>query len=168
MADCRVVNASPLITLAKVGQLALLEEPECVLVIPAPVAQQVLRWPAEDLARKALAGGWGGTPIPVEPDADIMEWGLGPGESGVMTLARSMNGVAVIDDGAARRCAGPRSALDRDARSGAPGRAAGTHRLGRRDPGAVGRCRLTVEQRCRSGRLGAGHRGGLAKTMNRA
>jgi hypothetical protein len=38
MADCRVVNASPLITLAKVGQLGLLEEPECALVIPAPVA----------------------------------------------------------------------------------------------------------------------------------
>jgi predicted nucleic acid-binding protein len=55
MADCRVVNASPLITLAKVGLLDLLEEAECVLVIPAPVAQEVLRWPAEDPARKARA-----------------------------------------------------------------------------------------------------------------
>jgi predicted nucleic acid-binding protein len=59
MADCRVVNASPLIALAKVGQLGLLEERECVLVIPAPVAHEVLRWPAEDPARKALAGGLG-------------------------------------------------------------------------------------------------------------
>lgn len=57
MADCRVVNASPLITLAKVGQLGLLEEPECLLVIPAPVAQEVLRWLAENPARKALASG---------------------------------------------------------------------------------------------------------------
>jgi predicted nucleic acid-binding protein len=105
MADCRIVNASPLITLAKVGQLGLLEEPERELIIPAPVAHEVLRWPAEDPARKALAGGWGGTPVPVEPDADIMEWGLGPGESGVLTLARSMQGVAVIDDGAARAAA---------------------------------------------------------------
>jgi len=102
MADCRVVNASPLITLAKIGQLDLLEEQECVLVIPAPVAQEVLRWPAEDPARKALAAGWGATPVPVQPDADIMAWGLGPGQSGVLTLARSMQGVAVIDDGAAR------------------------------------------------------------------
>ena len=34
-----------------------------------------------------------------------MEWGLGPGESGVLTLARSMWGTAVIDDGAALRAA---------------------------------------------------------------
>lgn len=57
---------------------------------PAPVAREVLRWPAEDAARTALAQGWGGTPVPVEPDTDIMEWGLGPGESGVMIPARSM------------------------------------------------------------------------------
>lgn len=43
--------------------------------------------------------------MPVEPDTDIIEWGLGPGESGVMTLARSMQGIAVIDDGAARGAA---------------------------------------------------------------
>lgn len=105
MPDCRVVNASPLITLAKVGQLGLLEEPEFALIIPDPVAREVLRWPAEDPARKALSAGWGGTPVPVEPDVDIMEWGLGSGESGVITLARSMKGVAVIDDGAARSAA---------------------------------------------------------------
>lgn len=34
-----------------------------------------------------------------------MAWGLGPGESGVLTLARSMQGTAVIDDGAARGAA---------------------------------------------------------------
>lgn len=53
MADCRVVNASPLIALAKIGQLGLLAEPEWVLIIAAPVAHEVLRWPAEDPARKA-------------------------------------------------------------------------------------------------------------------
>ncbi len=105
MPDSRVVNASPLITLAKVGQLGLLEETGFTVVIPAPVAREVLRWPAEDPARKALSAGWGGTPVPVEPDVDIMEWGLGSGESGVITLARSMKGVAVIDDGAARSAA---------------------------------------------------------------
>jgi hypothetical protein len=46
-----------MITLAKIGQLGLLEEPERELIIPAPVAQEVLRWPAEDRARKALAAG---------------------------------------------------------------------------------------------------------------
>ncbi|AGA92431.1 putative nucleic acid-binding protein, contains PIN domain (plasmid) [Thioflavicoccus mobilis 8321] len=105
MPDCRVVNASPLITLAKVGQLGLLEEPGFALIIPDPVAREVLRWPAEDPARKALSAGWGGTPVPVAPDVDIMEWGLGPGESGVLTLARSRQCVAVIDDGAARAAA---------------------------------------------------------------
>jgi predicted nucleic acid-binding protein len=53
MADCRVVNASPLIALAKIGQLGLLEEPDWVLIIAAPVAHEVLRWPAQDPARKA-------------------------------------------------------------------------------------------------------------------
>ena len=77
----------PLIALGKVGRLDLLEEPGFTVVVPAPVAREVLRWPADDPARKALSAGWGGSPVPVEPDVDIVEWGLGPGESGVITLA---------------------------------------------------------------------------------
>ena len=105
MTEYRVVNSSPLITLAKIGRLDLLEGPGVTVVIPAPVAQEVARWPKEDPARKALAAGWGGIPVVVQTAADVLDWGLGLGESGVITLARSMSATAVIDDKAARTAA---------------------------------------------------------------
>jgi predicted nucleic acid-binding protein len=47
----RVVDASPLITLAKVGRLDLLEASGLQLVVPEPVAQEVRRGDADDAAR---------------------------------------------------------------------------------------------------------------------
>lgn len=46
--------------------------------------------------------GGGGTPVEVVPEIDIVEWGLGPGESAVLSLARAKDGIAVVDDRAAR------------------------------------------------------------------
>ena len=50
MARVRFVNASPLITLAKVGRLDLLSGPGVQLVIPEAVAEEVLAGPEGDPA----------------------------------------------------------------------------------------------------------------------
>ena len=52
-----VVNASPLITLAKVGRLDLLVGPGHTLVIPEAVHGEVLQGPDDDPARRALETG---------------------------------------------------------------------------------------------------------------
>ncbi len=145
MTEYRVVNSSPLITLAKIGRLDLLEGPGVSVVIPAPVAQEVARWPKEDPARKALAAGWGGIPVVVQTAADVLEWGLGLGESGVITLARSMSATAVIDDKATHGRTHPGCAFDRHFGPSAEGGTFGSGTIGSRDPGGIGRCRATTE-----------------------
>lgn len=101
-----VTNASPLISLARAGALDLLLDPEADLLIPEPVASEVLAGPAADPARQALERGWGRR-IPVEVlRPAVLEWSLGRGESAVLTLAADRPGsVAILDDAAARRCA---------------------------------------------------------------
>lgn len=101
-----MVNASPIITLAKAGYLGLFEQLSVDLLIPIPVITEILAGSPSDSARKALESGWGrpAAPGPV-PDA-VLEWGLGAGESGVLALAlMDPARRAVLDDAAARACA---------------------------------------------------------------
>ena len=72
------------------------------------VVTEVLAGPAADPARQRLEAGWGERvetgPIP----AEILEWGLGPGESSVLAVMRKRpeaGAVAVLDDAEARSCA---------------------------------------------------------------
>ena len=65
-----VVNASPLIVLAKVGQLALLERPGHGLLIPEAVRDEVRAGGALDPARVALDAGFGGAAIATIPDPE--------------------------------------------------------------------------------------------------
>lgn len=58
MSEIWVVNASPLIVLAKVGRLDVLEGMARILV-PAAVRAEILAGPVDDLARQALESGWG-------------------------------------------------------------------------------------------------------------
>jgi predicted nucleic acid-binding protein len=92
-----VVNASPLISLARVGQLALLEMPGRVLHIPEAVAR--------DPSRQALESGFAGTPTSTTIDLRVVEWGLGAGETSVLSHALSIGATAVLDDGRARTAA---------------------------------------------------------------
>jgi predicted nucleic acid-binding protein len=101
-----VVNASPLIALSKIGRLELLEAPGRRIVLPSAVVDEVLAGPTNDPARNALANGWGAERPPVPPSPDVLEWGLGAGETAVLSLARSDPGSrAGVDDAAARSCA---------------------------------------------------------------
>jgi predicted nucleic acid-binding protein len=100
-----IVDASPIIALAKVGYLQLLDQPSETW-IPETVASEVLAGSANDPGRKVLESGWGRRAAPnLLPDA-VLEWGLGMGETAVLALALEQRGrTAVLDDAAARSCA---------------------------------------------------------------
>jgi predicted nucleic acid-binding protein len=103
--DVWVVNASPLIVLAKVGYLHLLERLAVEILIPRAVANEVFAGPADDDARKALEADFGRRCDPVSTPPVILEWALGGGETAVLALAQERAGTAVLDDASARACA---------------------------------------------------------------
>jgi predicted nucleic acid-binding protein len=98
-----VVNASPLIALARIGQLVLLERLPAELFVPPAVVEEILGGP-DDPARRALESGWGQRRFAAVPET-VGEWGLGKGESGVIALAMEIGATAVLDDRSARSCA---------------------------------------------------------------
>ncbi|MEP7307498.1 MAG: DUF3368 domain-containing protein [Acidobacteriota bacterium] len=105
MKETWVVNASPLISLAKIGRLDLLREAERELLIPAAVATEILAGPADDPASVALTAGELPDPVPSVSRIEVVEWGLGAGETAVLSQALDRGATAVIDDGEARTAA---------------------------------------------------------------
>lgn len=106
MNETWILNASPVITMAKAGYLNLFDQLAANLLIPNSVSREILAAPPSDPARKALESGWGERASPREVPLAVLEWGLGSGESGVLALALERPGcTAVLDDAAARRCA---------------------------------------------------------------
>ena len=107
MSNKWVVNASPLILLAKINQLTLLTQLADELVIPESVVKEINDGAADDPARTWLqvAGKrW------VQPDAPaelaLSAWDLGAGETAVLNWAcRNREFEAILDDRSARRCA---------------------------------------------------------------
>ncbi len=57
MRDTWIVNASPLISLAKIGHLDLLRSGDREVLIPSAVAEEILSGPAGDPASVALTAG---------------------------------------------------------------------------------------------------------------
>jgi len=106
MSERWVLNASPLIVLARVGLENLFLSLADQVVVPRAVAAEIEAGPPEDRARQALAAGRfpiADTPVPAE---ELLAWDLGSGETAVLSLALSEPGwVAVLDDAAARKCA---------------------------------------------------------------
>jgi hypothetical protein len=100
-----VLDASPLIVLARVGQLGLLERLATEVWIPPAVAMEIRSGPQADPARQALEAGWGQAMSCPDADAQVLEWSLGPGETEVISMARRAPGsTAVLDDAVARHC----------------------------------------------------------------
>ena len=101
-----MVNASPLIVLAKVGQINLLSAIAGEIVIPRAVAQEIAAGPADDPARIWLSKQ---EQLVVDVHTllpELWAWDLGAGETAVMAYALANEGwTAVIDDNAARKCA---------------------------------------------------------------
>lgn len=105
MSDVWIANASPVIVLAKAGYLHLLKQLPSELLLPEAVVKEVLAGPESDPARSALAGAWAVPVTPAVIPTELLEWGLGPGETAVLALARERAPcLAVLDDAAARAC----------------------------------------------------------------
>jgi predicted nucleic acid-binding protein len=102
-----VVNASPIILLARVGQLDLLQRLGPAVVIPDAAVLEICRSGPSDPAVQALAQAtW---LIKVDPGpipANVAAFGLGDGENAVLAHALANPGSgAIIDDQAARNAA---------------------------------------------------------------
>ncbi len=99
-----VINASPIIVLAKVGYLDLLFSESRTAVVPLSVVDEISKGPPSDPARQILEANYFNT-ISVTPDPDVLQWGLGSGETEVISHARQVGAVAILDDRAARTAA---------------------------------------------------------------
>ncbi|MEZ4767580.1 MAG: DUF3368 domain-containing protein [Caldilineales bacterium] len=106
MAERWVLNASPLIVLVNAGHGDLFRQLADEIVVPQAVADELLAGPYDDLARHEIAiGDWFVTQTPDATD-ELLAWDLGAGETAVISYAQAHPGwTAILDDGAARRCA---------------------------------------------------------------
>ncbi|MEP6906042.1 MAG: hypothetical protein ABI875_08140 [Gemmatimonadales bacterium] len=87
MPDTWVVNASPLISLAKIGRLDLLRAEGRDVLIPAAVEEEILAGPRDDAALIALTAHAFAEPVVSAQRVEVLEWGLGAGETAVLSLA---------------------------------------------------------------------------------
>lgn len=102
-----ITDSSPVILLAKVGHLALLEHPGRQVIIPDTVVTEIRAGEVTDPARMALASGWGiRMPSPPIP-SQVTTFGLDPGEASVLSLALTLpDSRVVLDDQRGRVAAG--------------------------------------------------------------
>jgi predicted nucleic acid-binding protein len=102
-----VVNASPLIYLARGGCFDLLQVASDQVVVPTSVDQELRRRGRHDPAVQAMdQAAWLVTVADPPIPQIVQAWHLGAGESAVLAWAQSHPGAeAVIDDLAARKCA---------------------------------------------------------------
>lgn len=105
MADIWVVNASPLIALAKIGRVDLLLKPGRSLIVPEAVRDEILRSDKDDPARRWLEAGVDVNLRAVTIDPQVGAWSLGAGESAVLSLSMELGALAVLDDREARAAA---------------------------------------------------------------
>lgn len=107
MLDVWVCNSSPLIALARIQRLDLIESLAAEVVVPQTVVLEIEAGASRDGAAQAVRVS---SRLRIRPDIEIPEavraWQLDPGESQVLAMALQRSGCgAVIDDRAARRCA---------------------------------------------------------------
>ena len=105
MSERWVLNASPIIVLARVGQEHLFDALADEVVVPRAVVDEIQAGPTGDPGRQAVASGRftvvGATPMP-----DVLAWDLGVGERAVLSYALEEPGwTVIVDDAAARKCA---------------------------------------------------------------
>jgi len=102
-----VINASPLIFLSRGQHIELLRHFADRIIVPEPVASEIRRRGMGDITVKTLVHTSWLEIMPVPPVPEIIsEWGLGEGESSVLTFAYHNAGTeAIIDDLAGRKCA---------------------------------------------------------------
>ena len=102
-----VMTASPLIALCNASLIPVIKNLCDEIVIPAGVADEIKDRRLEDPARHWLRKCGHQYIVPVQtPDAVVMSWDLGKGETEVISYAHSHPGVeAILDDTMACACA---------------------------------------------------------------
>lgn len=105
-AQTAVIDASPLIFLARSRHLDLLRHFAREVWVPEPVAGEILRRGTQDITAQAIEN----TPwLKVRPVSEIpipiLEWHLGAGESAALALAHAHGLEAILDDLTGRKCA---------------------------------------------------------------
>jgi predicted nucleic acid-binding protein len=101
-----VLNASPLIVLARIGQEGLFQALAEQVVVPRAVAREIEAGP-EDPARRGIVAGHFAIVDTLPPPAEVLAWDLGAGETAVLSFALAEKGwTAILDDAIARKCAG--------------------------------------------------------------
>lgn len=101
-----IINASPLIVLARVGHESLLQGIADEVVVPEAVAREIQAGPPEDRARQIVDAGCFRIVETPPPPRELLAWDLGAGETAVLSLALASPGwTAKLDDAAARKCA---------------------------------------------------------------
>lgn len=102
-----VVNASPLIYLAHADLFPLLQSVGSPIRIPWAVRAEIQRrGPGDPTVRAIEAASWLEQVEPPETSPRVEAWGLGPGETSVLSWALLHSGcLAILDDLAGRRCA---------------------------------------------------------------
>ncbi len=87
MPTLRIVNASPLIHLTKIGRIDLLNAAGVDVVVPMPVLQEVSSLdPSDPVVRAIDDAGWSVVPLAPVPES-VSSWKLGSGEESVLTAA---------------------------------------------------------------------------------
>lgn len=102
MAEVPAIDASPLIYLARTGNLPILKALAPEFLIPEPVLDEI-RAKDDAVLRDVQAAPWlSAVPSPSIP-ATLLVWDLGAGEASVLAWALSRPGtIAVLDDQRAR------------------------------------------------------------------
>jgi predicted nucleic acid-binding protein len=105
--DHPVVNASPLILLARSDCFELLQVAGKELFVPASVSKEILQRGSSDITVQAMENAtWLRIVDDLPTPNNILSWDLGPGESSVLAWALAHPGTeAILDDRPARRCA---------------------------------------------------------------
>jgi predicted nucleic acid-binding protein len=76
------------------------------ILIPQAVVSEILAGPSSDAARQSLEKGWGQVVVPKNIPPELLEWGLGPGETSVLAISLERKSATIVfDDAAARTCA---------------------------------------------------------------
>lgn len=107
MAERPATNASPLIFLSRASLINLLQLIADEIIVPETVAEEILRRGENDVTAQTISKTPWLNVMPTPPvPSSIQAWGLGAGESAVLSWAyANPDTEVIIDDLAARRCA---------------------------------------------------------------
>jgi predicted nucleic acid-binding protein len=104
LAEAPAVDASPLIHLARTGNLPLLKALSSNLLIPEPVLDELrAKGEGDAVLQDVLATSWLSRVQPPPIPETLLAWDLGKGEASVLAWALSRPGtIAILDDQKAR------------------------------------------------------------------